>query len=35
VHCFSVAIQIQRGDTKVNVERKQGMTERMRQQELE
>jgi hypothetical protein len=35
VHCFSVAIQIQRGDTKANVERKQGMTERERQQELE
>jgi len=32
---LAAAMQIQRSDTKVNVERKQGMTERERQQELE
>jgi len=32
---LSAAMQTERGDTKVNVERKQGMTERERQQELE
>lgn len=32
---LAAAMQTERGDTKVNVERKQGMTERERQQELE
>jgi splicing factor 3A subunit 3 len=32
---FRIKMQTERGDTKVNVERKQGMTERERQQELE
>lgn len=32
---LAAAMQTERGDTKVNVERKQGMTERERQQEME
>lgn len=32
---FAAAMQVERSDTKVNVERKQGMTERERQMELE